>query len=567
MNVFFGILQLIGALAVFLIGMKLMSEGLQKVAGSRLKSLLGMITGNRFTGVLTGLTITLLVQSSSATTVMLVGFVSAGLLTLTQSIGVIMGANIGTTFTAWLVSLLGFKMNITAFALPLVGVGFPLTFMHGARRKQWGETLIGFGLLFLGLALMKDSVPVLDDPGQMQFVKRLVELGGWSLVLFVLLGAALTVVLQSSSAATALTLTLAALGWIPYDMAVAMILGQNAGTTVTANLAAIGGTTDARRAARVHLIFNLVGVAGAIFLLRPVLLPFVDLLTPGDPNVDFGLLQGDSAALAAASGVVTIHLAVFHTLFNVSNTLVHLPFVTHMERLVRWWVPDEEDGQPRLLYLSSDLIETPELMVIQASKEMQRMAEVVREMFGAAMYILLHPDKSLGSLVEETLAKEELCDALEKEIVSHLTLTARAATSAKASRKVAELIQNTHRLERIADHCAVLIRISQRIHESDQYFDEVDVADLQALGDLVDQALENVGNYMVGQSSAEAAEIIENRIDELRRNLRSRHILRMRECGDMLETELAFLDAITHLEEIGDRAVGIVRLAETTRMM
>jgi phosphate:Na+ symporter len=566
MSIVLGLLQLAGALAVFLLGMKIMSEGLQKVAGSRLKSWLGKITGNRFSGVLTGVGITLVVQSSTATTVMVVGFVSAGLLTLTQSIGVIMGANIGTTMTAWMVSLLGFKLNITAFALPMVGIGFPLTFMRGARPKQYGETLIGFGLLFLGLGLIKDSVPTIDDPDQIGFVAQLAEYGFLSLGLFVLIGTVLTIALQSSSAATTLTLTLAALGWIPYEMALAMILGENIGTTITANLAALGGTTDAKRAARTHLFFNLVGVTWALLLFKPVLMPVVDMLAPGNPDIDFAGLQDDALALAAASGVVTIHLAVFHTLFNITNTLLMLPFVHPLERLIRRWVPDR-DGKPKLRYLSSALIETPELLVVQASKEMQHMTEVVREMFGAAMFILMNPDKKLGSLVEDTLAKEEVCDELEKEIVAHLTMTARAATSAAAARKIAELIQNTHRLERIADHCAVLVRIAQRIHASDQYFDEVDMNDLRDLGDLVDQALENVGNYMVGRSSAEAAEIIESRIDEMRRSLRGRHIQRMRDSADYLETELAFLDAITHLEEIGDRAVGIVRLAEKTRRM
>jgi phosphate:Na+ symporter len=567
MPIVLGLLQLGGALAVFLLGMKIMSEGLQKVAGTRLKGWIAKITANRFSGVLTGLGITIVVQSSTATTVMLVGFVSAGLLTLTQSIGVIMGANIGTTMTAWMVSLLGFRMNITAFALPMVGIGFPLTLMRGARKKQWGEVLIGFGLLFLGLALIKDSVPTIEDPEQIAFVAKMAGYGLGSLVLFVVAGTALTILLQSSSASTTLTLTLAALGWIPYEMALAMILGENIGTTITANLAALGGTTDAKRAARIHLLFNLVGVTWALILFRPALIPLVDLLAPGDPTLDFAAIQHDPVALTVASGVVTVHLAVFHTLFNVTNTLLMLPFVHHLERLIRRWVPEEKDGVPKLRYLSSALIATPELLVVQASKEMQYMTEVVREMFGAAVYILLNPDKKLGSLVEDTLAKEELCDALEKEIVAHLTMTARAATSANASRKVAELIQNTHRLERIADHCAVLVRIAQRIHHADQYFDEVDMNGLRSLGELVDQSLENVGTYMVGGSTAEAAEIIESRIDDLRRSLRTRHVQRMRDSADRLETELAFLDAITHLEEIGDRAVGIVRLAELTRRM
>ena len=567
MHIVLGILQLAGALGVFLLGMKIMSEGLQKVAGSRLKSLLGRITGNRFKGVLTGIGITLVVQSSTATTVMVVGFVSAGLLTLVQSIGVIMGANIGTTMTAWMVSLLGFNLNITAFALPAVGIGLPMTFLHGARNRQLGEVLIGFGLLFLGLALIKDAVPEIDDPEHVAFLARLAGHGIFSTLIFVLAGTVLTILLQSSSAATTLTLTLAALGWIPYEMALAMILGENIGTTVTANLAAIGGTNPAKRSARTHLLFNVVGVSWALILFYPVLVPLVDAIAPGNPYLDFSAIQDDPAALARAAGIITMHLAVFHTLFNVTNTLVMLPFVKQLESIVTRWVPDEKNGHPRLRFLSSALIETPELLVVQASREMQHMVEVVREMFGNALYILLNPDKKLGRMVEDTLEKEELCDELEREIVAHLTMTARAATSAKASRKIAELIQNTHRLERVADHCAVLVRIAQRIHHAQQRFDDIDAGDLATLGELVDQSLKNVGEYLVGRSDSESAEALEARIDEARRIMRGRHIERMRESADHVDTELAFLDAITHLEEIGDRTVGIVRLAEKTRRM
>ena len=256
--------QLLGALGIFLFGMKVMSEGLQKVAGDRMKSLLARITGNRFSGVLTGLTVTCVVQSSSATTVMVVGFVTAGLLTLTQAIGVIMGANIGTTLTGWLVAVLGFKVKITAFALPACGVGFAMSFLKGARVRQWGEALLGFGLLFIGLGLLKDAVPDIGSPEDLAWVQAVSGYGFGSVVLFVAIGTLLTVVLQSSSATMTLTLTLAALGWLPYELAAATVLGENIGTTITANLAAIGASRDAVRAARVHFLFNIFGVTWAL---------------------------------------------------------------------------------------------------------------------------------------------------------------------------------------------------------------------------------------------------------------------------------------------------------------
>ncbi|MFT7581543.1 MAG: phosphate:Na+ symporter, partial [Myxococcota bacterium] len=312
MDIFLQVVNLLGALGVFLFGMKIMSEGLQKVAGAKLQALIGKMTSSPIKGVFTGFLVTTVVQSSSATTVMLVGFVNAKLLSLRQAIGVIMGANIGTTVTGWLVALLGFKVKISAFALPAVGLGVIFTFLHGARRKQIGEALIGFGLLFLGLSLMKDAVPGLDGES-LAWVQSLTSLGFLSVVIFVLIGAALTVVLQSSSATMTLTLALTAAGYIPYDFAAAMVLGENIGTTASANIAAIGTSVIAKRAARAHLIFNVIGVVWALALFQWALLPLVDAIVPGNPELSV-------LSSAGAVGVVTSHLAAFHTLFNILNT-------------------------------------------------------------------------------------------------------------------------------------------------------------------------------------------------------------------------------------------------------
>jgi phosphate:Na+ symporter len=558
-------LQLLGALGVFLFGMKYMSEGLQRVAGSRLRSLLGTVTANRLAGVSSGFALTVLVQSSSASTVMIVSFVTAGLLTLTQSIGMIMGANIGTTLTAWMVSLLGFKVNISAFALPAVGVGLGLTFMRGTRQRDWGEVLIGFGLLFLGLQLLRQVIPPIEDAEQMAWIAGLTEYGFLSILIFVVFGAVLTVILQSSSAATTLTLTLAAMGWLPFPMAAAMILGENIGTTITANLAAITGTTDAKRAARVHLIFNLVGVSWALLIFQAVMLPIVNAIVPGNPYIDFTLLQDDPLGQAIAAGIVTTHLAALHTVFNITNTVAMLPFVNHLANLVTRLVPDGSKKKQALRFLHSGLIETPELLIVQARLEMQHMADVVRSMFDVAMHILTEPVEKMEKLVDETLEDEEIVDQLEREISTLLTSTARAATSSITGARVAEMVQNTHRLERIGDHCASLVRIARRIFQSGERFREEDVAELAALGGLVSQALKNLGEYLAGKATFSEGQEIELQIDTMRRSLRARHVRHLQESRDSVEPELAFLDIITHLEEIGDRAFGVIRFAEETK--
>ncbi len=558
-------LGVLGSLGVFVFGLKVMSEALQKVVGARLKAVLAR-TSNPVSGVLTGFATTCVVQSSSATTVMVVGFITAGLLTLTQALGVIMGANIGTTITGWLVALLGFKVTISVFALPSAGIGFVMTFMKGARVRQWGEALLGFGLLFLGLGFLMDTVPGVDGVGQEAWVQQLPTHGMAGVVAFVLIGTVLTVVLQSSSATMMLTLALAALGWLPYELAAAMVLGENIGTTATANLAAIGTPVGARRAARAHLLFNFVGVCWALLLLQVYLLPVVDWLLPGDPTVDFAALQGDEQAVAEARTTVTLHLAMFHSLFNLSNTLLLLPLVGRLERVLVKWVPDD-DTPPKgtLKYLGTQtLIDTPELVLVAAAMEMQRMVEVNASMLKNASHILSNPDEHLGDLVEETLAREEVVDDLERQINHHLALTARAATSASAARKIAAMVQNTHRLERIGDHCAVLVRIAARLRDGGKRMEDPDIARLDDLAALVQQSLAYVGQHMVGADVTREAELLEARIDDLRRSLREEHVDRLRGGEQDVAAGLAYLDLLTHYEEIGDRAVGIIRHAEYT---
>jgi phosphate:Na+ symporter len=305
----------------------------------------------------------------------------------------------------------------------------------------------------------------------------------------------------------------------------------------------------------------------ALLLFYVYLIPAVDFLVPGDPRVDFRTLEADPVGRALASAAVTTHLAAFHTLFNVTNTVLMLPLIGWLERIAVRLVPDGKGREPVVRYISTALIETPGLMLLQAGKEMQYMTELVRKMFSDAMQILTHPTQKLGKLVDQTLAREDLIDNMEHEVVAQLTMTARAATSAGAERTIAGMIQNVHRIERIADHCAVLVRIARRTYDSGYRYSEQDIADLGELGSLVDQSLENVGKYLAGTAPPSAAEEIEQRIDQTRRSLRARHIEQMQTSPEEVQRQLAFLDAITHLEEIGDRAAGIVRHAEMMRRL
>ena len=542
-------LQILGSLGVFLFGMKIMSEALQKVAGERLKTLLGRMTGNRFTGVLTGLFVTGIVQSSSATTVMVVSFVNAQLLNLTQAIGVIMGANIGTTLTGWLVALVGFKVKISAVALPIVGIGMMLTFLKGARRKQWGEVLLGFGILFLGLHLLKGSLPDLDEQ-QLGWVQ---SLGGDSILAtlaFVAIGTALTIVLQSSSATMTLTLTMTAAGWISYGNAAAMILGENIGTTATALLASIGASAAARRAAFAHTTFNLVGVTWAILLMHVVLLPAVDWLVPGDPN----------AQTATHAATVTAHLAMFHSAFNITNTLLLLPFVSQLARFVSRLVPEPRGLEaPRFgKHISTTVIGTPEIQLVQVREELRHMADVVTAMFRHAMQALTEPEVDHARLVEVIRNEELRADGLEREITEVLRHAARESTSGQVAREIANMTHNAHRLERIGDHCDRLASIVERIRQGDpRGLDARAMQDLSHLRPLIEAALENARAHLAGDGSLQEARRLEGEIDQARDRIRLEYVESLQRGERETVSELQFLDALHHLEEIGDRCYGI----------
>ncbi len=368
------VFNILGSLGIFLFGMKVMSEGIQKTAGSRLRNILAYMTQNKFAGVFTGFLTTCLVQSSSATTVMAVGFVNAGLLSLTQSISIIMGANIGTTITGWLVAILGFKFNITDIAYPAIAIGLPLVFSKISKRKNLGEIFVGFGLLFLGLNLLKGSIPPVDPNNPPDFFRILEqytfkEFGSMAIFIFIIVGVFLTIILQSSSAAMTITITMAFAGWIGYKEAAALVLGENIGTTITAYLASLGANYHAKRTARAHMIFNLFGVIWMIITFG-MFVEFVDSIAPGDSNI---------------KGNIPVHLAVFHTLFNLINVAVLIWFIPQIASIVTKMVKPSEDEKEEeeytLEYFSTGVQPVPEIAIIEAKKEVINMSQMIDEMF------------------------------------------------------------------------------------------------------------------------------------------------------------------------------------------
>ncbi|MBQ5593640.1 MAG: Na/Pi cotransporter family protein, partial [Bacteroidales bacterium] len=415
MNTIGAILTLLGSLGLFLYGMTLMSEALQKVAGEKLRSFLAAMTSNSFKRIFTGFLITAIIQSSSATTVMVVSFVNAGLLSLTQSIGVIMGANIGTTCTAWLISLLGFKADISVIAIPVIGFGFALMMFKSKKKKSWGELLIGFALLFLGLTFLKNSVPDLQNsPEVLEFLKNWTSYGIGSVLIFTLIGTILTIVLQSSSATMALTLVMCNNGWIPFEMGAAMVLGENIGTTITANIAASVANVSARRAALGHSVFNLFGVLWAIILYKPFLILVSKIIVA---------IGCDNPLEAGASGTSILYgISMVHTLFNVINTLILVWFTNQIVKLVTKAIPQKESGEVfRLQFIQGGALSTAEISLDQAKNEIIHYAGICQRQYAYAREALNtdSPEK-FDELYKKLEHYEQVTDRIEIEIANFL---------------------------------------------------------------------------------------------------------------------------------------------------
>ncbi|HPR32410.1 MAG TPA: Na/Pi cotransporter family protein, partial [Prolixibacteraceae bacterium] len=491
----FDLLKLIGSLAFFLYGMKLMSESLQKVAGDKMRNILEAMTSNRFRGVLTGILITAIIQSSSATTVMVVSFVNAGLLTLVQSIGVIMGANIGTTVTAWLISLLGFKIDISAFALPLIGLSLPLIFSKIAKRRSLGEMVVGFSMLFLGLAYLNASVPDINsNPEIFSFFSRYSTYGFWSVLFFLAAGTIITLMIQSSSAAMALTLVMCYNGWIGFDMAVAMVLGQNIGTTITANLAALVANTTAKQAALAHLLFNVFGVILALLFFYPfehLVFSIMNILGIEQPVAAESAL----AASPVVNATMPIALSIYHTLFNFVNTLILIWFVPFIAKAVRTIIrsKDDDDVVFKLSYINTGLLNFDELSTLQARKEVDVFMQRTKRMFQMTRELL---EESNARKFEKQLSRiekyEEIADRMDEEIVIFLTQITRSDVSKATAEQASAMIKLVSRIESISDSCYLIGQLIRQSRNIKIPFTQEMLVNLDKMFDLVNVVMQKL---------------------------------------------------------------------------
>ncbi len=547
-------ITIFGGLGLFLFGMKIMSESLQMAAGDRMKSILSTVTNRRIAGVFTGFIITSIIQSSSATTVMLVSFVSAGLITLQQSVGIIFGANIGTTVTGWLVAIFGFKVKIAVFALPAIGLGFFIRFMNNEKLRQYGEVLLGFGVLFLGLDVMSGAVKDLrGSEGVMNFMAGYTADGVPGMLLVVAIGTAVTMLLQSSSATMAMTMTLAVHGLIDFQTACALVLGENIGTTVTANIAAIGASTEAKRAARVHLLFNLLGMVWMTVFFHWVFMPMVDFIVPGDPY---------SADAAERSVAIASHLAGFHTMFNVTNTIIFFPFAGVLVMLASRMVPKSRDADPdafHLKYISTSLVSTPSININQARLEIRHMAQLVLDMFDTVMDVFHKPSDKLGPMVEEVGRKENVVDRLEKDISDFLVSVSQQNLSQEQSQSISAMLHMVNELERMGDHCESLLRYTRRKYDGGLEFTEQAMKEIDEIAAKVREFLVLLrDNLMADRPDVlPRARVLEDRIDELRRDLKKGHIQRLNQGLCDVPSGLIFIDMLTSFEKIGDHAFNV----------
>ena len=565
-----GILQiftLLGALGMFLYGMNLMSSGLQKASGNKLREFLSAMTSNPFKGVMTGLGITSVIQSSSATTVMVVSFVNAGLLTLAQAIGVIMGANIGTTVTAWLVSWLGFKADISILAIPLMALGFLFSNSKKNQRQNIGELIVGFCLLFLGLSFMKESVPDLNEtPQVLDFVKSWSSHGFGSVIIFLLFGTLLTLVLQSSSATMAITLIMLSMGWIPFDMACAMVLGENIGTTITANIAAAVGNTQAKRAAMSHTIFNLFGVAWALLLFKPFLALvgyLIELFGLPNPAAEGFVVNNP----VSAEGTAALYgLSMLHTLFNTINTLILVWFVKYIEKVVVWIIktPANQDSEVfRLKYISAGPVATPELATEQAFNEIMHFAQISRKGLGYAKQAVSVSDSDKFEALRAKLVKyEEISDKIEYEIAAFLNAVSMEDISEETSLKIKAMYKIIGELESLGDSGEAISRIISRRNIHNKNFDATIIGNLESIADAVDAAygamLENLEAAHAGTLGCISnAYNAENYINELRNSLRNAEIEALENGGKNYQASVYYMDILNEFERMGDFIINI----------
>ncbi len=590
------ILTLIGSVGMFLYGMKLMSEGLQKAAGNKLRDILALMTNNKFIGALTGIFITALVQSSSATTTMIVSFVNAGLISLQQSMAVIFGANVGTTLTAWIISIFGFKVNISAFAIPLFAFGVPLLFMKKSVYANWGEFLIGFALLFLGLDYLNSSVPDLQaNPAVFDALRRWSDMGFGSVLVFALVGMVLTMIVQASSATFAIALIMCSKGWITFDLAAALVLGGNIGTCITPILASVSGNVMAKRAAAGHLMFNLLGSVWALALYGPYmkLISAITTACTGDPNAlyDFAatadpatvmaLNDGrldtsipENAALAASFGAMQYHvsfgLSMFHTVFNLINICVMIWFTRFYVNAVTFLIPSrkketqtEDDGRPHLEFISGGLMSTSELSILQAHKEIVLMSDRTYRMHEMVQQMYSETDRDeFMSLFLRVQKYENISDNMEVEIAAYLSRVADGRLSDESKHSIQAKLREISEIESIGDSYYNMARILQRRNENHFVFTQTMNENFAAMFALVRTAFDQMATILKdnGQHISDLKMTLntEQDINSLRNDLKERNIIDLNEGKYEYATGSVYMDLIVECEKIGDYIVNVV---------
>lgn len=568
---FLDFLTLLGAVGLFLYGMTLMSEGLQKAAGNGLRNILGAMTRNRFTGALTGFSITALIQSSSASTVMVVSFVSAGLMTLAQSVAVIMGANVGTTATTWIITLFGFKVDIAAFAFPLIAFSLPLLFSSKSRRKSIGEVILGFAVLFIGLNMIEDSVPDLkSSPEIFGFLQHYADMGFGSVLLFMLIGIIVTMVIQSSSAAIAIVLIMCTKGWVTFDLACSLILGSNIGTTITPIIASLGANLAAKRAALCHLMFNLLGTIWALALFYPftnLTVWVTEACGQGDPCALYSYTGNDAATIAQMAVSASFGLSIFHTIFNAINLSIMIWLTELYVKIVERIMPSKHKGDEefQLTYISSGRVAASELNIAQAEKEISVYAERVQRMVDMAKELVHTKEKSedFTKLFSRLEKYEDISDRMEIEIANYLNRCAEGRLSSESKHRIASLLRIVSEIESIADSCFSVAKALMRKQQSDVKFTEIVYKNIDAMFVYVEEAMKNMLVVLADLENAREADIIlsynkEREINNMRNQLRNGNIENINNKVYEYQAGIYYMDIVGDLEKTGDYIVNVV---------
>ncbi|MDE6574470.1 MAG: Na/Pi cotransporter family protein [Muribaculaceae bacterium] len=586
-------LGLLGSVGLFLYGMKVMSEGLQKVAGDRLRNILSAMTRNRFAGLLTGCLITALIQSSSASTVMVVSFVNAGLMSLSQSMAVIFGANVGTTFTAWIIALFGFKVNISSFVLPLIGLAAALLMMNKGRAKNIGEFIIGFAFLFMGLDMISTYVPDLQsNPEMFAYLRQYASMGIPSILIFTLVGLVVTAVIQSSAATFAITLIMCSKGWITFDLACALVLGSNIGTTITPLLASMSGNVAAKRASMGHLLFNLLGTVWCLC----IFIPFANLnvwiteaIGQGDPNelyrfvnnleitnpdlynhlFDNSLPAGHDVLrrIAAMQMSVSFGLSMFHTTFNIVNVTIMIWLTNVYVKLVEWIVPSKnrDNEEFTLKFISGGLMNAAELNIAQAEKEISVYAERVGRMINMGQTLIHTKAKSeeYNTLLSRVEKYEDISDRMELEIAHYLNRCAEGRLSNEGKLRIAAMLNIISEIESIADSCLGIGKILNRKIEAGVEFNDEIYKNIDSMYVYVKEAMDMMILQLKDIENISGKSLIdsynkEREINNFRNSLRSSNVANINEKHYEYQAGIYYMDIIGDLEKTGDYIINVV---------